>query len=176
MIAAAKAKAEEAKARALANAAILQQRAQQQQQQQQAAQPPPTAASVSGGAGAATGGLSQLELIRQRKEALQAKLSRVIPAASGPTAASSSGSRPAGAGVGMGGTAAASGQRTTTVKGGLGMDMAPMISRDAEGNLIINSVTAGKSVKTPSFATAKVLTLLDSDRHVVVCVLCSPAI
>lgn len=76
----------------------------------------------------------------------------------------------------MGGTAAASGQRTTTVKGGLGMDMAPMISRDAEGNLIINSVTAGKSVKTPSFATAKVLTLLDSDRHVVVCVLCSPAI
>ncbi|KAH7032205.1 pre-mRNA processing factor 3-domain-containing protein [Linnemannia elongata] len=157
MIAAAKAKAEEAKARALANAAILQQRAQQQQQQQQAAQPPPTAASVSGGAGAAAGGLSQLELIRQRKEALQAKLSRVIPAASaGPTAASSSGSRPAGAGVGMGGTAAASGQRTTTVKGGLGMDMAPMISRDAEGNLIINSVTAGKSVKTPSFATAKV--------------------
>ncbi|KAF9312922.1 hypothetical protein BGZ91_006409 [Linnemannia elongata] len=155
MIAAAKAKAEEAKARALANAAILQQRA-QQQQQQQAAQPPPTAASVSGGAGAAAGGLSQLELIRQRKEALQAKLSRVIPAASaGPTAASSSGSRPAGAGVGMGGTAA-SGQRTTTVKGGLGMDMAPMISRDAEGNLIINSVTAGKSVKTPSFATAKV--------------------
>lgn len=172
-MAAAKAKAEEAKARALANAAILQQRA-QQQQQQQAAQPSTTAASASRGA-AAGGGLSQLELIRQRKEALQAKLNRVIPAASaGPTAASSSGSRPAGVGV-AGATAAASGQRTTTVKGGLGMDMAPMISRDAEGNLIINSVTAGKPVKTPSFATAKVPTLLYSDRHVVFCVFRAPA-
>ncbi|KAF9154826.1 hypothetical protein BG015_011848 [Linnemannia schmuckeri] len=141
MMAAAKAKAEEAKARALANAAILQQRAQQQQPAQ-----PPTAASTSGG-------LSQLEIIRQRKEALQAKLSKVIPAASsaaaGPTAASSS--RPAGGAT----TAAASGQRTTA-KGGLGMDMAPMISRDAEGNLIINSVTAGNHVKAPSFATAKI--------------------
>lgn len=153
MLAAAKARAEEAKARALANETILQQRAQQQQlsAQTSAAQRPATAASASG----AAGGLSQLELIRQRKEALQAKLSKVIPAASAAaqTAASSSGSRP------VGGTAAASGQRTTTAKGGLGMDMAPMISRDAEGNLIINSVTAGKPVKAPSFATAKVISL-----------------
>ncbi|KAF8943536.1 hypothetical protein BGZ47_005354 [Haplosporangium gracile] len=146
MMAAAKAKAEEAKARALANAAILQQRA----QQQQAAQPP---AAASTSRGAAAGGLSQLEIIRQRKEALQAKLSKVIPAASsaaaGPTAASST--WPAGGAT----TAAASGQRTTT-KGGLGMDMAPMTSRDADGNLIINSVAAGNRVKAPSFATAKI--------------------
>ncbi|KAF9132093.1 hypothetical protein BGW39_000812 [Mortierella sp. 14UC] len=150
MMAAAKAKAEEAKARALANAAILQQRAttqqQQQQQQQQSASQPSTAPSSGG---AAAGGLSQLELIRQRKEALQAKLSKVLP--STPTAASASGSRgapapPASAAAGSSGGA----------RGGLGMDMMPMISRDADGNLIINSVTSGKAVKAPSFATAKV--------------------
>jgi hypothetical protein len=141
MMAAAKAKAEEAKARALANAAILQQRAATQQQQQQSAPQAP-----------ASGGLSQLELIRQRKEALQAKLSKVLP--STPTAASVSGSR----GAAMPTTTAAqgSGVMETRAKGGLGMDMMPMISRDAEGNLIINSVTSGKAVKTPSFATAKV--------------------
>ncbi|KAG0273493.1 hypothetical protein BGZ95_010692 [Linnemannia exigua] len=154
MMAAAKAKAEEAKARALANAAILQQRAaqQQQQQQQQVTPPPPLTA---GGAGA--GGLSQLELIRQKKEALQARLSKALPTT--PTTASASGSRggaatvAASAGVGAGRTAAGSDPRA---KGGLGMDMSPMISRDADGNLIINSVTAGKPVKAPSFATAKV--------------------
>ncbi|KAF9922883.1 hypothetical protein FBU30_006980 [Linnemannia zychae] len=151
MMAAAKAKAEEAKARALANAAIIQQRNQQQQQQQKQQAQPATA--TAGAASApATGGLSQLELIRQRKEALLAKYNKVMP--STPTAAPASGLRSVASATTTTPTAAtavASSQRES--RGGMGMDM---ISRDAEGNLIIKSVTAGKPLHTPSFATAKI--------------------
>ncbi|KAF9435996.1 hypothetical protein BGZ76_005081 [Entomortierella beljakovae] len=40
-------------------------------------------------------------------------------------------------------------------RGGLGVDLSSMISRDEHGNLIINAVQSGKS-KAPSFATAKI--------------------
>ncbi|KAF9100919.1 hypothetical protein BGX29_006129 [Mortierella sp. GBA35] len=148
-MAAAKAKAEEAKARALANAAILEQRQQQQQQAQQGQQQTTPAA-------AAAGGLSQLELIRQRSEAIKARLNKAIPAAGSAagatqTAASTSGSqRQAATAV------AASAATDPRAKGGLAVDMKSMISYDAEGNLIINSITSGKPAKAPSFATAKI--------------------
>ncbi|KAG0239538.1 pre-mRNA processing factor 3-domain-containing protein [Mortierella sp. GBAus27b] len=41
-------------------------------------------------------------------------------------------------------------------RGGLGVDLSSMISRDEHGNLVINAVTSGKTVKAPSFATAKI--------------------
>jgi len=149
MMAAAKAKAEEAKARALANAAIIEQRQRQAQQQQQQQQVQQLASAGTTRAAGGAGALSQLELIRQKKEALQAKLSKALPV-SATAATPASGSR---SGIAAPPAVAVSDPKA---RGGLGVDMSSMISRDAEGNLIINSVTSGKPVKAPSFATAKV--------------------
>ncbi|KAF8934498.1 U4/U6 small nuclear ribonucleoprotein Prp3 [Dissophora ornata] len=97
---------------------------------------------------ASTGGALTAEQIRQRAEALKAKFQRVSAA----KAATLS-------------TAAAAAQGTAATgavpvdpraRGGLGVDLSSMISRDEAGNLIINAVTSGKSVKAPSFATAKI--------------------
>ncbi|KAG0329398.1 hypothetical protein BGZ99_002109 [Dissophora globulifera] len=128
MVAAAKAKAQ---ATALALHA-----AKRQQQQQPQQQGPGT-----GAPGVAT----TAEQIRQRAEAARAKLQSLSAsrAAATTSATAASGSL----------SAATADPRA---RGGLGVDLSSMISRDEAGNLIINAVTSGKAAKTPSFATAKI--------------------
>ncbi|CAO3571989.1 unnamed protein product [Mortierella alpina] len=118
-----------AKAKATATAEAL-------KAQRQAAQATPVA-------GAA---LTPAEVIRQRAEAVKARLQNLN--ASRPTAASTSAPSAS--------VAASTAPVDPRARGGLGVDLSSMISRDEAGNLIINAVTTGKNVKAPSFATAKV--------------------
>ncbi|KAI7827048.1 pre-mRNA processing factor 3-domain-containing protein [Gamsiella multidivaricata] len=115
-------------------------RARQQQQGQQSHVQTTTAAAATTAAKPA--GLSAAELIRQRIDALKPKLQSLNAAkATAPVSAA-----PAPAPV----------QVDPRARGGLGVDLSSMISRDEAGNLIINAVTSGKTVKAPSFATAKI--------------------
>ncbi|KAF9945978.1 hypothetical protein BGZ72_000797, partial [Mortierella alpina] len=122
-----------AKAKATAAAEAL--KAQRQATQGTQATPP---------AGAA---LSPADIIRQRAEAVKARLQNLNAAR--PTAAASTAPSASVA-------AASTTPADPRARGGLGVDLSAMISRDEAGNLIINSVTTGKNVKAPSFATAKV--------------------
>ncbi|KAF9187420.1 hypothetical protein BGZ51_006252 [Haplosporangium sp. Z 767] len=117
-----------AAAKAKAQATALALRAQQQQ-----------------GAGAGTNAaLSPAEAIRQRAEAVKARLQSMNAAKATTAAAPIATPAPAPAPV------------DPRARGGLNVDLSSMISRDEAGNLIINAVTTGKTVKAPSFATAKI--------------------
>ncbi|KAG0300606.1 hypothetical protein BGZ98_009046 [Dissophora globulifera] len=124
-----------AKAKAQATALALHAAKRQQQQQPQQQGPGTGAPAVA----------TTAEQIRQRAEAARAKLQSLSAsrAAATTSAAAASGSL----------SAATTDPRA---RGGLGVDLSSMISRDEAGNLIINAVTSGKAAKTPSFATAKI--------------------
>ncbi|KAI1316014.1 hypothetical protein EDD11_010539 [Mortierella claussenii] len=141
----------QAVARAKAAAAALRAQQEQQQAQQQGGQgsqmvqPPPPAGSGTP--------LSAAELVRQRAEALKARVQKTLNATqrAAPTAVP----RTAVA-IPAGTPATTQAPLDSRARGGLGVDLSSMISRDEAGNLIINAVTSGKAMKAPSFATAKI--------------------
>ncbi|KAF9361367.1 hypothetical protein BGX26_003879 [Mortierella sp. AD094] len=144
-----------AAAKARAQAAALALRAKQQGQVQQPQTAAGTAVGTAAGTGAGTGaGLSATDLVRQRAEAAKARLQSLKASSATasatvttPAAASSSSAQI---------QAQAPAPVDPRARGGLGVDLTSMISRDEHGNLIINAVTSGKTVKAPSFATAKI--------------------
>lgn len=148
-----------AKAKAQATAQALMAQQQQQQGAPPSAAPAQAPASVPAGA-PGTAGLSSAEMIRQRAEAVKARLqslsaSKAASAATGATGATGTTSAPAST---LASTPAPA--VDPRARGGLGVDLSSMISRDEHGNLVINAVTSGKTVKAPSFATAKVSNVL----------------
>ncbi|KAF9999793.1 hypothetical protein BGZ65_004898 [Modicella reniformis] len=144
-----------AKAKAHATAQAL--RAQQQHQQPPAGAST-TAGTVATGTGAAgAAGTTELsaELVRQRAEAVRARFQSLTASKSAtstvPVTASSTP-------VPVPAAPAAPAAPTVDprARGGLGVDLSSMISRDEHGNLVINAVTSGNTVRAPSFATAKI--------------------
>ncbi|KAF9585443.1 hypothetical protein BGW38_002382 [Lunasporangiospora selenospora] len=149
----------QAKARAQA---VAQQLQQQQQQQSPAAAPPAPGLATTTGNSAAIGRTPTAVELRQRAEALKAKLQGLNAAKLGGIAgvgSSSLSQKTAPSTITSAGIPSALGRAgvaDSRGKGGLAIDVSSMLSRDEAGNLIINAVKAGNTTKVDTFATVKV--------------------